>query len=253
MEPSGPSRFHTTQWSLIAALPGRTEDRDQAQARAALEHLCATYWRPLYTFARCRGSSPDEAQDLTQAFLTRVIETGGLVGATPDRGRFRSYLLGAMKHFMAHARDRERAQKRGGKHTFRTGDLDALEAHVEFQIAGASQGDPGDPTQDADRAFDRDWAHETTACALRVLADEWASRGKIDEFEAFRPVLTGEGPPRVDLAASLGMTENAVSVAVHRLRQRYAALVRESVARTVADEADIDDEMRYLIGVLRKK
>ena len=249
MDHGGPSRFHTTQWSLIAALPGRAEDRDQAQARAALEHLCATYWRPLYTFARCRGATPDEAQDLTQAFLTRVIETGGLVGATPDRGRFRSYLLGAMKHFMAHARDRERTQKRGGARSFVTGDLDTLEA----RFAGTQSGRPEDATEDADRAFDRDWAHETTACALRVLADEWAGRGKLDEFEIFRPVLTGEGPPRADLAASLGMTENAVSVAVHRLRQRYAALVRESVARTVADDADIDDEMRYLIGVLRKK
>ena len=104
MDGRGSSRFHTTHWSLIAALPGRGDDREAGRAQEALEHLCDAYWRPLYAFARYRGYSVEEAQDLTQAFLARVIETGGLGGADPDRGRFRSYVLGAMKHFMAHAR-----------------------------------------------------------------------------------------------------------------------------------------------------
>jgi RNA polymerase sigma factor (sigma-70 family) len=246
MAGEGPSRFHTTQWSLIAALPGRADVPDAGLARQALEHLCDAYWRPLYAFARYTGHSAEDAQDLTQAFLARVIETGGLGGADPERGRFRSYLLGAMKHFMANERDRARSLKRGGGRRFVEGDV----AEMESRIATLA-GDP--PPSDADRAFDRDWAHETTASALRRLAGEWSDRGRADEFEALRPALTGEGPARTDLAARLGITENAVAVAIHRLRQRYAALVREAVARTVADEADIEDEMRYLIGVLREK
>jgi RNA polymerase sigma factor (sigma-70 family) len=246
MHGDGSSRFDTTHWSLIAALPGRGGDAEDGRAREALEHLCDAYWRPLYAFARYSGHSAEDAQDLTQAFLARVIETDGLGGADPDRGRFRSYLLGAMKHFMANTRSRARAHKRGGGRRFVDGDI----AEMESRIAHA--GDSATPS-DADRAFDRDWARETTAAALRRLGAEWAERGRGDQFEALRPALTGEGPVRSELAAELDMTENAVSVAVHRLRQRYAALVRDAVARTVADEADIDGEMRYLIGVLREK
>lgn len=247
MSGEGPSRFHTTHWSLIAALPGRAEDREAERAREALEHLCSAYWRPLYAFARYSGHTADEAQDLTQSFLAGVIESGGLGGADPDRGRFRSYLLGAMKHFLSNERARARARKRGGGRRFV--DLDVAEMESRIAAHAGESSVPGE----ADRAFDRDWARETTAAALRQLRDEWDGRGKADLFEAFRPMLTGEGPARAGLAESLGMSENAVSVAIHRLRQRYAALVREAVARTVADEADIDDEMRYLVGVLRKK
>ncbi len=246
MDGDGPCRFNTTHWSLIAALPGRADHPEAGRAREALEHLCDAYWRPLYAFARYSGHTPEDAQDLTQAFLARVIETGGLGGADPKRGRFRSYLLGAMKHFMANERDRARARKRGGGHRFVGGDIAEMESRIAALAADASA-----PT-DADRAFDRDWARETTAAALRQLGAEWAERGRADQFEALRPVLTGEGPGRGELAAALGMTENAVTVAIHRLRQRYASLVREGVARTVADEADVEDEMRYLIGVLRE-
>ena len=105
---------------------------------------------------------------------------------------------------------------------------------------------------DADRAFDRDWARETTAAALAQLGGEWAERGRGEQFEALRPTLTGEGPDRAELAAELGMTENAVAVAIHRLRQRYAAVVREAVARTVADPGDVEEEMQYLIRILRE-
>jgi len=247
MKRDGPAQFNTTHWSLIAALPGRADDPEAGRAREALEHLCDAYWRPLYAFARYSGHSAEDAQDLTQAFLARVIETGGLGGADPERGRFRSYLLGAMKHYMANARNRARARKRGGGRRFVDGDI----AEMESRIA-AHADDATSPT-DADQAFDRDWARETTAAALRDLGAEWADRGRADQFEALSPVLTGEGPARSELAAGLGMTENAVSVAIHRLRHRYAVLVREAVARTVADEADVEDEMRYLVGVLRIK
>jgi DNA-directed RNA polymerase specialized sigma24 family protein len=239
--------FHTTHWSLIAALPGRAGDREVGRAREALEHLCDAYWRPLYAFARHSGHDAEDARDLTQAFLARVIETGGLGGVDPDRGRFRSYLLGAMKHFMAHERDRARALKRGGGRRFVDGDIAEMESRIAANTKGATA------PADADRAFDRDWARETTDAALGRLGEEWSARGRGDQFEALRPALTGEGPARPDLAASLGMTENAVAVAIHRLRQRYAALVREIVAQTVADEADVEDEMRYLVGVLRER
>ena len=249
MDGDGSARFNTTHWSLIAALPGRTDDVEAGRGREALEHLCDAYWRPLYAFARYSGHTAEDAQDLTQDFLARVIETGGLGGADPDRGRFRSYLLGAMKHFMANERSRGRALKRGGGKRFVVGDVADMESRI---VADAGGGGAASPT-DADRAFDRDWARETTAAALRQLGAEWAERGRTDQFEALRPVLTGEGPARSELAVGLGMTENAISVSIHRLRQRYAALVREAVARTVADEADVEEEMRYLVGVLREK
>ncbi len=247
MDGNGSSRFNTTHWSLIAALPGRADELEAGRAREALEHLCDAYWRPLYAFARYSGHTAEDAQDLTQAFLARVIETGGLGDADPDRGRFRSYLLGAMKHFMANARTRAKARKRGGGRRFVDADIAELESRIAPHIDDAAS------PSDADRAFDRDWARETTAAALRQLGAEWALRGRSEQFEALRPALTGEGPARADVAAALGMTENAVAVAIHRLRDRYAALVREAVSRTVADEADIEDEMRYLVGVLRKK
>jgi DNA-directed RNA polymerase specialized sigma24 family protein len=250
MDTPGSSRFHTTHWSLIVALPARDGDRDSGRAREALEHLCGAYWRPLYTFARYSGFTPEDAQDLTQAFLERMLETGGLAGADPARGRFRSYLLGAMKHFIANARLRSNTRKRGGGRRFVDRDLGELESRIAMHPPGAGS---GAAPADADLAFDRDWARETTDAALRQLAGEWEERGRSDQFDALRPLLTGEGPSRAELAGTLGMTENAVSVAIHRLRHRYAALVREAVARTVADEADIEDEMRYLIAVLRKK
>lgn len=244
MNGEGPAGFNTTHWSLIAALPGRADDPEAGRAREALEHLCDAYWRPLYAFARYSGSSAADAQDLTQAFLAQIIETGGLGGADPDRGRFRSYLLGAMKHFMANARSKAKARKRGGGRRFVDRDIAEMESRI---AANATT-----PT-DADRAFDRDWARETTAAAVRQLGAEWADRGRGEQFEALRPMLTGEGLVRSEIATGLGMTENAVTVAIHRLRQRYAALIREAVARTVANEADIEDEMRYLVSVLREK
>ncbi|MEL7484186.1 MAG: sigma-70 family RNA polymerase sigma factor [Planctomycetota bacterium] len=245
MPPSGPSRFNTTHWSLIAALPDRGGTKD-ARARQALRHLCEAYWRPLYAFARHSGYSAEDAQDVTQAFLAKIIETGGLGGADPDRGRFRSYLLGAMKHFMSNARDHGRAKKRGGGKRFLVGDV----SEMESWLAAANR--PSTPDE-VDRAFDRSWAYETTAAAIEQLEHDWSSRGKQDQFQALRPALAAELADRSAVAERLGMTENALNVAIHRLRQRYAALVREAVSRTVADPADIEDELRYLIEMLREK
>ena len=216
------------------------------RAQEALEHLCNTYWRPLYAFARYSGYTAEDAQDITQAFLARIIETRGLGGSDQERGRFRSYLLGAMKHFMSNQRDRARAQKRGGGRRFVDRDIAQLESKIALHANASTPAD-------LDQAFDREWAREITDGALKQLGSEWTERGRTELFEALRPTLAGEGQSRTELAAALDISENSVSVSIHRLRQRYAALIREAVGQTVANEEDIEDEMRYLVSVLRKK
>jgi RNA polymerase sigma factor (sigma-70 family) len=242
-DPPGPRDFATTHWSLVAAVgPG---EASRTRARKALEALCRAYWYPLYAFVRYRGYSTEDARDLTQAFFARIIETGGFASADPERGRFRSYLLGAMKHFLANEWDRARAKKRGGR--VQLIEWDALDPESRFAGAAA-------PADDPDLGFDRAWALETTAGALQALQDEMAQAGKLEQFDALKGSLTGEdGPPRPDIAARLGMSEGAVKVAVHRLRQRYRALLRAAIAETVGDAADLDDEMRYLVEVLRRR
>ena len=233
----------TTHWSLVgAAKPGQAS---QTRAREALEELCRAYWYPLYAFVRSRGYSAADAQDLTQAFFARIIETDGFACADRRRGRFRSYLLGALKHFLANEWHRAKAQKRGGRVRFV--EWDALDPEARY--AAASQ-----PADDPEHLFDREWALETIAAALKALRDEMAQAGKADQFDALKGALTGQDEaPRDQIAARLGMTEGAVKVAVHRLRQRYRMLLRAAIAETVSNEADLDDEMRYLVAVLRRQ
>jgi RNA polymerase sigma-70 factor (ECF subfamily) len=238
--PSGPRDFATTQWSLvIAANPG---EASRSRARRALEKLCKAYWYPLYAFVRYRGYSSDEAQDLTQAFFARIIETHGLASADPARGRFRSYLLGAMKHFLANEWHRGRTKKRGGDVTFL--DLDALAPEARYALEPACSTDP-------DAAFDREWAQQTTARAMEKLRAESEARGKGELFEGLKGSLTGEESARSETAARLGMTEGAVKVAVHRLRQRYRELLRAEIEETVTHPSDVDLEMRHLVAALR--
>jgi RNA polymerase sigma-70 factor (ECF subfamily) len=242
-DPPGPRDFATTHWSLVAAAkPG---EASQTRARKALEELCRAYWYPLYAFVRYRGYSSDDAQDLTQSFFTRIIETGGFASADPERGRFRSYLLGALKHFLANEWHRAQTQKRGGQ--VQLIEWDALDPEARY--AGASK-----QSDDPEHLFDREWALETVAGALQALRDEIVKAGKSEQFDALKGSLTGEDePPREGIAARLNMSENAVKVAVHRLRQRYRKLLRAAIADTVSNEADLDDEMRYLVAVLRRR
>ena len=237
----GPREFVTTQWSLVAA--ARNDEAGTTQAHRALEALCKAYWFPLYAFVRSRGYSSSDAQDLTQAFFAGLIQTGGFRGADPDRGRFRSYLLGAMKHFLANEWHRGRAQKRGGGTPLL--ELDALEPEARYALLAQ----PADP----DRAFDREWAQATVARALDRLRIESEQTGRGTQFEVLRGSLTGDEADRSETAARLDISEGAVKVAVHRLRQRYRALLRAEVAETVADPSDVDDEMRYLVEVLRRR
>jgi RNA polymerase sigma-70 factor (ECF subfamily) len=238
----GPREFATTHWSLVVmARPGET---GRSLARKALEELCRTYWYPLYAFVRFRGHSPDDAQDLTQSFFTRILETDGFSTADPERGRFRSYLLGAMKHFLANEWHRARAKKRGGGTPVL--ELDALEPEARYALAPA-------PPEDLDAGFDREWALEVTARARETLRAESEDRGKSELFTALAGSLTGDEAPRREAAARLGMTEGAVKVAVHRLRRRYREILRAAIAETVADPAEVDDEMRHLVAALRRK
>jgi RNA polymerase sigma-70 factor (ECF subfamily) len=242
-DPPGARDFATTHWSLVAAaIPG---EASETRARKALEELCRAYWYPLYAFVRYRGYSPDDAQDLTQSFFARIIETGGFASADPQRGRFRSYLLGAMKHFLANEWHRGQTQKRGGQVQFI--EWDALDPEARYAGASTQSDDP-------EHLFDREWALETVDGALQALRDEMATAGKAEQFDALKGSLTGEDkPPREKIAARLNMSEGAVKVAVHRLRQRYRSLLRAAIAETVSNETDLDDEMRYLVEVLRRR
>jgi len=210
----------------------------------ALEELCKAYWYPLYAFVRNRGYSSCDAQDLTQSFLARFIETGGFTSADRERGRFRTYLLGAMKHFLANEWHRAKRLKRGGAVKFL--EWDALDPEARYAI------EPEQPT-DLDAGFDREWALELTARAMEKLRLESDACGKGPLFVALKGSLTGEEPSRSETAARLGMTEGAVKVAVHRLRQRYRELLQAEIAETVNGTAEIEDEMRYLVAVLRRR
>ena len=241
-DPSGPRQFATTQWSLVAA--ARPGEASENRAREALAELCRVYWYPLYAFVRSCGHSAADAQDLTQAFFARTIEKGGFASAVRERGRFRSYLLGAMKHFLANEWRRGRTQKRGGQVQFI--EWDALDPESRYAETAQQAEDP-------EQVFDREWALEVVAGALRSLRDEMAEAGKSEQFDLLKGSLIGEGDaPRGEIAAGLGMTENAVKVAVHRLRQRYRGLLRAEIAETVGSREDLDDEMRHLVAVLRR-
>lgn len=202
------------------------------------------YWYPLYAFVRFRGHSPEEAQDLTQAFFARLLETEGLATADPGRGRFRSYLLGAMKHFLANAWHRERTKKRGGEIHFI--DLDALDPEARYALAPAE-------TRDPDAGFDRAWAMAILGRALERLREECETRGRGELFAELKGSLTGNEPDRQQVAERLGLEDGAVKVAVHRLRKRFRTFIRAEIAETVGDPAEIDAEMRYLVEILRKK
>ena len=239
----GPRQFVTTHWSLVAAAkPG---EASQTRAREALEELCRAYWYPLYAFVRSRGYSAVDAQDLTQAFFARIIETGGFAWADRERGRFRSYLLGAMKHFLANEWHRAQTQKRGGQVQFV--EWDALD--LEDRYAGASK-----RSDNPEHLFDYEWALETISGALQTLREEMVKAGKSEHFDVLKGSLTGQDElSRNKIAAKLNMTEGAVKVAVHRLRQRYRKLLRAAIAETVSNEEDLDDEMRYLVEILRRQ
>jgi RNA polymerase sigma factor (sigma-70 family) len=234
-----PGRFATTRWTLVVAAGAQT----RPESRAALAQLCETYWYPVYAYVRRRGHSADDAADLTQAFFAELLEKQSLAAADRDRGRFRAFLLTVLKRFLGHERDRARAQKRGGGR--RVVSLDISAAEGRYQLEPAHDATP-------DRLFERRWALTLLEQVLARLADDYAARGKSDLFEHLKVFLTGSSgaPPYAEVAAGLGMTESAVKVAVHRLRQRYRDLLHEEIAATIAGPEDVGDELSRLMAAL---
>ena len=234
----GAREFNTTRWSIVLAAQRRT---DSAQVREAMAALCNDYWYPLYAFVRRRGHAAHDAQDLTQAFFADLLERNATL-ADPARGKFRSYLLGALKHFLANEWHRQNAQKRGGGQTII--EWDGLDAESRYALEPTDQAD-------ADALYDRRWAMELLALAMDKLRAEFASKDDGATFDALKGCLSGAETPREELATKLGLTEGALKVAVHRLRQRYREVLRAEIVETVNAETDVDEEMRYLARTLR--
>jgi RNA polymerase sigma factor (sigma-70 family) len=234
-------RFLTTQWSVVLAA-GDASSKDSAEALAT---LCELYWYPLYAFVRRRGHDPDAAQDLTQAFFARVIEKAYLRDATPTRGRFRSFLLGSLKHFLANEWDHARALKRGGGAVVLPLDVELGQGETRYRLEPVDEETP-------ERLFERQWALALLERVLARLREESDQAGKGAQLDVLKPVLTGEpiDETYAQLGERLGMSEGAVKVAVHRLRRRTRALLQEEIARTVADPRDVEDEIHHLFEVL---
>jgi RNA polymerase sigma-70 factor (ECF subfamily) len=213
--------------------------RSAPQADRALEELCHTYWYPLYAYVRRHGHSKEDAEDLTQGFFARFLQRNYLEGLSSEKGRFRAFLLVALKHFLANEWDKSQRQKRGGGVTALA--LDWQDADSRYQIDPADQLSP-------DRLYDRAWAVTLLEQVIARLRDECAAEGKANVFEQLKPFLM-EGQsdiPYAEAASKLGLNEGASRVAVHRLRKRYRELLREEISQTLSNPADVEEEMRAL-------
>ncbi len=246
-EPSTPrpgvtqGAFAPTRWTLVLRARG-----ESVEARGALSELCEAYYQPVFRFLRREGRNEDAARELTQEFFARILQRGELGAADPAQGRFRSYLLGAVKHFLADQRDREHRQKRGSGVTPES--LDApgqTDTSLALQIADPAGAMP-------DTFFDREWALAVMDRALETLAAEFAAAEKADQFAMLKPWLVGDAAalPQSEAAARLGLSESAIKVAIHRLRKRFREVIRAEIAQTVGDAAAVDTELRYLVEVL---
>lgn len=237
--PAGRLRhFNTTRWSLIVQARG-----EGPLARAALETLARGYWFPLYAFVRRNGYTQHDAEDLTQAFFSHVLGSDFIARAAPEKGRFRSFLLVSLRNFMAKQHARDIAARRGGGQ--RPVDFDEAAAEERLLLQPAVRLTPSE-------LFDRDWALTVLEQALDRLEAEQRAMGKSAGFEKLKPLLRG-GPARGDyeaLAAEMGMAKGTLTVAVHRLQQRYRALVRAEILQTLASPADLEDELRHLFSLL---
>jgi RNA polymerase sigma factor (sigma-70 family) len=235
----GAVAFTTTHWSLVLEAQG-----DSPAAQEAVEKLCRAYWRPIYSFLRREGVGQEEAEDLTQGFFALLLERRDFSAVRKEKGRLRSYLLTSLKHFVADERRRAMAIKRGkGERLIpleelRTGEWRGMEPTDQLT---------------AERIYERRWASTLLDRVLSRLEDKYRTRGNAALFDSFNQLLADEpgAPSQADIAAQLGMTENAVSQAFHRFRQSYQSLLREEIAHTVATPADIENELRYLIAVIR--
>ncbi len=237
--------FATTSWSLVAVAGGD----ETPQSRQALETLCRAYWRPLHAYVRRRVADVHEAQDLTQGFFTRLLERNDFAAVRADRGRFRAWLLTALKHHMINEGHKARAQKRGGGRVPLSLDFDGHDSGLRWE--------PGDPTT-PEQVYEREWASTVLASVFEHLRRE--SQGQPDgdsdrarRFELLTPFLAGTMPrgAYAGAAEQLGISEGAARMAVQRLRERYRELLRSEIAQTVRDPAEVDDEIAALFAAVR--
>ena len=230
--------FVTTRWTVVL----RAARSDATRARAALEDLCQAYWYPLYAYARRRGYSPHDAEDLTQGFFTRILRLNSLAQVEQEQGKFRAFLLASMNHFMADEWDRASAQKRAAG---RTVSLDAEMAENRYRSEPMDKLTP-------ERVFERRWAMTLLENVVQRLRKEYEASGQGALFMEIRFAITGDknAVPYKELASGLGMTEEALRVAVHRLRQRYRRALREEITQTVADESEVEEELNCLRRIL---
>lgn len=242
---SGQTSFATTRWTLVlaaAASAGKNGPTSDGASTRALAELCRTYWLPLYAHARRRGFAPADAEDAVQGFFARLLRLDSLASVDRECGRFRAFLLGSFNHYLADARDHARAEKRGA-HLIAP--LDARAAEMAFAQTPAKDLPP-------DRAFDHAWAMTLLETVTAQLRTEYSAGGRNALFATLSPCLAGRrtDAPHSALAAELGMSEPAVRVALHRMRQRYRELLRSEIAQTVARAEDVDDELRLLLNAL---
>jgi RNA polymerase sigma-70 factor (ECF subfamily) len=231
--------FHTTHWTVVLA----ARDKHGTAAQEALASLCSTYWYPLYAFIRRQGSNPHEAEDLTQEFFLRFLERHALGSVQPAAGKFRSFLLACLKNFLANERERAQAQRRGGGQPLVP--LDSANAETRYSSEPADARTP-------EVLFERRWAFAVVERTMKDLRCEYSSSEKrelFDDLEGFLPGGQGNAS-RAELASKRGVSVGAIDVAIHRLRQRFGGLLREQVVKTVSSDAEVEEEIRYLISVI---
>jgi RNA polymerase sigma-70 factor (ECF subfamily) len=240
--PEAGRRFASTRWSLVVA----AGLRDSPESEEALATLCRLYWYPLYAYARRRSLSAEDAQDVTQEFFARLLDKDYLRQADPERGKFRTFLLTAFQHFLAKEQERATAQKRGGGRKTLRLDFDLGEQRYRREPSH-------DSTPEA--LYERGWAMSLLEQGLARLREELAQAGKQRLFACLKETLTAAEParPYSELAGELGLSAEALKVAVHRLRRRYRELIRAEIAQTVTTDQEIEDELRDLFTAVRAK
>jgi DNA-directed RNA polymerase specialized sigma24 family protein len=231
--------FETTHWSLVVAAGGA----DSSAARTALAALCEAYWYPLYAYVRRRGTNADDARDLTQGFLTSLLERRDFEHLDQERGRFRAFLLASLQHFLSNDAARRRTQKRGGGITLLPLTFD--DAEGRYRIEPEDSATP-------ETLYERRWALTVIERVLGQLRREWEATGRETEFDELKACLLGQNPPGgyAAMAARLDTSEGALKTAIHRLRRKFQVELRRDIAETVSDPADVDDEIRYLVRAL---
>ena len=241
LQESSPRLFVTTRWSVVSL----ARDGDSPESAEALETLCKAYWYPLYAFVRRCGHSAHDAQDLTQEFFARLLQKEWLLAVERDRGRFRAFLIMALKRFLANERDKARAAKRGGGQVSMPLDTETAEARYLAEPA---------PALPADHLYERRWALALLDQAMARLRAEYDRVGRGEDFSRLKEYLTSEGGaiPYAQIARESGVTEGAARVAVHRLRKRFREAFRAAVADTVSGAEEVEEEMRYVVEVLSR-